>query len=290
MPAAEVDVTAELVRRLLAEQRPDLTEESVTFLAHGWDNELFVVGDSLVGRFPRREAASGLVVNEARWLPGFVDRLPLPIPAPIFLGEPGLGYPWCWVLSPWIEGVPAATVNDLDLDQCARQLGGFLSALHEPAPPGAPANPFRGVPLIERDEVMRHRIESLRTVIDAASALRLWDAALEVDPHTGPPVWLHGDLHPLNLLTKAGRITGVVDFGDLTAGDPATDLSVGWSMLGPSERPAFFARYGKPDESCLVRARAWALAFAVAYLANSADNPVMFSIGEHAYAEVMAEA
>jgi aminoglycoside phosphotransferase (APT) family kinase protein len=289
MPAAEVEVTVELVRQLLVAQRLDLAQEPIRFLAHGWDNELFLIGDSLVGRFPRRKLASGLVENEARWLPTLADKLPLPIPAPSFLGEPGLGYPWRWVLSPWIEGVPAVTVEDLDLEECALQLGDFLKALHRPAPPEAPSNPFRGVPLVERDEVMRQRIETLENVIDGSAALRIWDAALRVEPHREPAVWLHGDLHPLNLLVQDGRLSGVVDFGDLTSGDPATDLAVGWSMLGPSQRRVLFARYGEPDEACLIRARAWALAFAAAYLANSADNPTMYSIGEHTYAEVIAE-
>jgi aminoglycoside phosphotransferase (APT) family kinase protein len=46
-----------------------------------------------------------------------------------------------------------------------------------------------------------------------------------------PPVWVHGDLHPANILVQRGRISGVIDFGDLTAGDPAADLSVGWMLL-----------------------------------------------------------
>ena len=44
-------------------------------------------------------------------------------------------------------------------------------------------------------------------------------------------VWIHGDLHPGNLLVRDGRLSGVLDFGDVTAGDPATDLSVGWMLL-----------------------------------------------------------
>jgi aminoglycoside phosphotransferase (APT) family kinase protein len=39
--------------------------------------------------------------------------------------------------------------------------------------------------------------------------------------YEGPPLWLHGDLHPANLLVSRGRITGVIDFGDITSGDPA---------------------------------------------------------------------
>jgi aminoglycoside phosphotransferase (APT) family kinase protein len=38
---------------------------------------------------------------------------------------------------------------------------------------------------------------------------------------------LHGDLHPANVLTADGTICGVIDFGDLFAGDPACDLPFG---------------------------------------------------------------
>jgi aminoglycoside phosphotransferase (APT) family kinase protein len=39
-------------------------------------------------------------------------------------------------------------------------------------------------------------------------------------------VWLDGDLHPGNMLVIGGRLSGVIDFGDLTSGDPATDLAL----------------------------------------------------------------
>lgn len=55
MPAAEIDVSADLVRRLVSAQQPDLAELPVTELANGWDNALFRLGDELVARLPRRE-------------------------------------------------------------------------------------------------------------------------------------------------------------------------------------------------------------------------------------------
>ena len=54
MPAAEVEITAELVRRLLRAQHPDLAGLPVEPLANGWDNTLFRLGDGLVIRLPRR--------------------------------------------------------------------------------------------------------------------------------------------------------------------------------------------------------------------------------------------
>jgi aminoglycoside phosphotransferase (APT) family kinase protein len=39
----------------------------------------------------------------------------------------------------------------------------------------------------------------------SADLVRVRDAALAAAGYDGPPVWLHGDLHPANLLVNDGR-------------------------------------------------------------------------------------
>ena len=80
MPAAELEITADLVRRLLAAQQPDLAGLPVEPLANGWDNTLFRLGDDLVARLPRRTLGASIVVNEQRWLPLLAPRLPFARP------------------------------------------------------------------------------------------------------------------------------------------------------------------------------------------------------------------
>jgi aminoglycoside phosphotransferase (APT) family kinase protein len=108
MPAAEVEVSADLVRRLLAGQHPDLARLPVEFLANGWDNELYRVGDELVARLPRRALGAQIITSEQLWLPGLAPGLPLPIPYPERTGVPGCGYPYSWSVVPYLPGVPAA--------------------------------------------------------------------------------------------------------------------------------------------------------------------------------------
>jgi hypothetical protein len=150
MPAADVEVSADLVRRLLADQHPDLARLSVEFLANGWDNELYRVGDRLVARLPRRALGAQIIKNEQRWLPGLAPRLPLPIPYPERTGVPACGYPYPWSVVRYLPGVPAAQAGSFDLEAAGAAVGGFLGALHVPAPADAPTNPSRGVPLAER--------------------------------------------------------------------------------------------------------------------------------------------
>jgi aminoglycoside phosphotransferase (APT) family kinase protein len=287
MPSAEVDVDEPLVRRLLADQHPDLADLPLTVVANGWDNVIYRLGDDLAVRLPRRAVAAVLVENEQRWLPELAARLPLPIPVPIRTGQSSDEYPWSWSVVPWFDGGLAAVTPPTDQGRTAAALAGFVVALHVEAPAVAPANPFRGGPLSERDAPVRERTAQLASVVDGPAILALWEEVSAVRPWRHPPVWLHGDLHGANLLVTDGRLSAVIDFGDITAGDPATDLSVSWQLFDAHHRAAFFDRLGT-DTDTRTRARAWALHLSLAYLANSADNPLIASIGRTTLGAVLA--
>ncbi len=279
MPPAEVDVDVDLVRALLAEQHPDLADRPLTELANGWDNVMYRLGPDLTVRVPRRELAATLIEHEQRWLPELAPSLPLPIPAPVRIGRPSADYPWAWSILPWFDGGPAGTDPDLDGPAAATELGRFVAALHRPAPDDAPANPFRGGPLSTRAEGFHQRLDRLDGLVDVGAARQRWDRCAAARPWAGPPLWLHGDLHSHNVVSQWGRLVAVIDFGDITAGDPATDLAVAWSLLDPTDHPAFRLAAdsaGRPvDDDLWLRAEGWALAIGVAVLASSADNPAM---------------
>jgi len=291
MPAAEVDVSADLVRRLLAGQHPDLADQPVEFLANGWDNVMFRIGVELAARLPRRTLGAQILVHEQRWLPLLAPRLPLPIPYPERTGHPAHGYPWPWSIVPYLPGEPAAFAGELDLPLAADAIAEFLGTLHVPAPADAPANPFRGVPLAERAENFAVNLRTLDGQVDREAVLAVWADALAAAAFGGPPAWLHVDLHPANILVRDGRVSGIIDFGDITAGDPAADLSVAWMLL-PAElhaafRDAYHAAGGAPDGALWRRTRGWALNLALAFLAHSADNPVIHGIGDRTLRAVL---
>ncbi len=288
MPVAEVAISAELVRALIAEQRPDLAGLPVVAVANGWDNAIFRLGSEYTVRLPRREVAVPLVEHEQRWLPTLAHGLPLPVPAPLFCGRPSAEFPWPWSICPWMDGVIAEGAV-FDQFVVAAQLGEFLAALHQPASADAPANQFRGIPLRDRDEILRRRLPELSELVDIDLTLAIWESALTTRPWSGPPLWLHGDLHPANLLVHDGRLSGVIDFGDITAGDPATDLSVAWMLFSAEARSIFRAAHGLVDDDTWKRSRGWALALSIAYMSGSADNPLIFEIGKRTWQSVVAD-
>ncbi|MFF5701547.1 aminoglycoside phosphotransferase family protein [Streptomyces sp. NPDC012794] len=237
-----------LLRALLREQHPDLAALEIRPVADGWDNQLWRLGDGLAARVPRTERAPGLLLKERAWLPVLAPHLPLPVPVPLRAGEPSALFPRPWTVAAWVPGDPADRVPISRGHDAAGRLAAFLRALHRPAPDGAPANPGRGVPL--------------GTFPAPATGRRLravWDAAVAAPAWGGPPVWLHGDLHPANVVVSDGTLAGVVDFGELCAGDPATDLAAAWLLLPGASVSRFFAAYGEVDAATVRRARGWAL-------------------------------
>jgi aminoglycoside phosphotransferase (APT) family kinase protein len=291
-PAAEVEIDATLVGRLLAEQHPDLVHLPLELVASGWDSALVRLGDELVVRLPRRAVAAAVVEHEHRWLPELAPSLPLPVPAPVRLGRPGAGYPWAWSVCLWAPGVIAAIDPPSDPLRAAHDLGAFLAALHVPAPPEAPRNPFRGIPLADRAERFEEHLACVAATVDTPAVRSCWAEVVATPPWDHPPVWVHGDLHPANLIVRDGRLAAVIDFGDLTAGDPATDLAVAWMLLPASARPVLRAAAGAAtpvDDATWTRARGWALVLGLACLAGAADEPVITRIGRRTLDAVLAD-
>ena len=268
-PPAEIDVDEGLVRSLLTDQHPDLADLPLEELDSGWDNVLWRLGDGLLVRLPRRAAAAVLAANEQRWLPALAPGLPLIVPVPLRIGQPADRYPWPWTVVPWLDGTPADHTGVSDATDAARRLGRFLRTLHVPAPPDAPYNPFRSVPLAARADMFERRIESVPSELRRRAVRRVWDAACVAPQPLGSPVWVHGDLHPGNVLVCGGTVAAVLDWGDVCAGDAATDLAAGWLLLPTSALATFVAAYGDGDAAAWARARGWAVLFALMQVADT---------------------
>jgi aminoglycoside phosphotransferase (APT) family kinase protein len=84
--------------------------------------------------------------------------------------------------------------------------------------------------------------------------------------------WVHGDLHPGNLLVEDGDLVGVLDFNDLTAGDPSTDLSAAWLLFEDAHVDVLLDAYGPVDGDLVLRARGWAILFSLLFCSIGRDG------------------
>jgi aminoglycoside phosphotransferase (APT) family kinase protein len=263
-PSPEVDLSVAEVDALVRAQHPELVA-SVVRIGAGWDNAVYRLGERFAVRLPRRAVAVPLLRHEQRWLPEIAERMPVAVPAPVAVGEPGLEFPWPWSIVPWFDGAVAASASQAARDGIAGQLATALRALHVSAPEDAPFNPVRGVPLADREAAVASRFDGMPALE------RAWREGLVAPVWPHAPVWVHGDVHPGNIVLGDGGIQALIDFGDMCAGDPACDLAIAWLGFSSAGRAVFrdaLADYGDPH--LWTRARAWAAAM-TAILADADD-------------------
>jgi aminoglycoside phosphotransferase (APT) family kinase protein len=280
-PVSEIEIDTTLVYSLLSDQHPDLAQLPIHLVDTGWDNVMFQLGDRLCVRLPRRTIAAKLIENEQTWLPLLAERLTLPVPKPYRIGLPGNNYPWQWSIVPWLSGV-AADQAEPHANQ-AKIFASFLRSLHIPAPANAPINAGRGVPLSQRQASVEERMQRLQTKTNLITqkVIDTWNTAINA-PIDVAPKWLHGDLHPRNILVENGVITGIIDWGDITSGDIATDLASIWMLFSErNTREQVLAEYANISEATRQRALGWAILFGVMLLDTGLiDHPRHAVMGE----------
>ncbi|MFF2045571.1 aminoglycoside phosphotransferase family protein [Kitasatospora sp. NPDC058170] len=274
------DITADLVRELVAEQFPQWSDLPVSPVEpQGWDNRTFRLGAELAVRLPSAEGYVAAVEKEDRSLPALARFLPLPVPEVVATGRPNGRYPFPWSVRRWLAGDTVAGATELDRTVLARDLGDVLTALREVptehGPAGGRHSYFRGChPSVYGDQV-ETALATLGDTVDAVACEAVWANAL-TSAWPNAPVWFHGDVAPGNLLVTGGRLSAVIDFGTCGVGDPACDLVMAWTYFEGEERQVFRKAAGLSDEVWR-RARGWALWKALATMGGlSGPDPEGF--------------
>jgi aminoglycoside phosphotransferase (APT) family kinase protein len=278
---ADVELPLDRACALIASQFPDLVPVSAELLGQGWDNIALLVNQEFVFRFPRRKLAGTLIEAECLCLPAIHTRVAVPIPMPIFPGQPDGGYPYSFAGYRQIEGVPACrrAWTDVERASFAEPLAIFLRELH-----GIPIDPEMKAPCdtlkradirmrlpkdIERAKRLSRLLASNGFEADAVVAAL---EALDGTPQEFDRVWVHGDFYPCHFLVDPeGGLSGVIDWGDVHLGDRAIDLSIAFTFLPPEARGTFWAAYGSPAEEIQRRARFRALHYGVVLLEYTTD-------------------
>lgn len=279
--AAEHTVSRDLARELIEVQFPELAPVRVESPSEGWDNVAFRVNATWVFRFPRRSIAVDLLRTETAVLPWIAPRVPLPVPVPLFVGEPEGRFPWPFAGYRRLAGRTAcrADLDDDQRKQAAEPLARFLRALHaipaeEVAKAGAGPDTLARMDVETRRGIIAERLDTLRAkgLIDDVGPWREIAEAMPAGLPPGGPALVHGDLYARHILVDdAGVPCGIIDWGDVHLGDPALDLSIAHGFLPPGAREAFRKAYGAIDDDTWRKARFRALFHAVATLLYGAD-------------------
>ncbi len=289
MHADEFEIDLPLMQRLVAKQFPDWADLPLKPVpSAGTDNALYRLGNDMVVRLPRIDWAVENVDKEFKWLPRLAPHLPVSIPSPLAKGTPTAEYPWPWAVYHWLEGSNPIVGQISDPELLTQDLIAFILALHKIDLQDGPVS-NRGVPLEQQDIETRKALKQLDGMIDVQAAAALWEAALRAPKWSKPPVWVHGDLSPGNLLIQNDRLSAVIDFGNLGVGDPACDLIIAWNLLPAHMRHAFRTGLGV-DDATWQRGRGWALSCALIALPYYKDtNPALANNARYVIQEIIEE-
>ena len=231
-----MDIHESIVLNVLDEPVESLVRED-----GGWTHIVLEVNGKWIFRFVRDFACAQLAVEQA-FLPVFKECSPLPIPEIRYSGAGFIGYQK-------IEGVKFS--ESVFRGLCANErttlgasLGDFLSGLHAVSfqHPHLKEAPFGGGDFwCELWPTAAPRLQaSTRQKAEGyfhRALSRIASAAYRT-------VVTHSDLGTSNVLIDAARsrIAGVIDFGDISIGDPATDFAT------------FYRRFGRPFAEDMVDA------------------------------------
>lgn len=297
---ADIEIDAALAKRLVASQFPQFAAAPFEPFGMGWDNAAYLAGGRTVFRLPRRRIAATLMEREIAVLPHLAPHLPLPISSPVFAGAPTPAYPWPFAGYDLIPGTTACgfELSSAVRDALAEPLARFLRAMHgiDPGPlraRGLPPDEIGRLDHAKRIALTRERLPALAAAgIAAAAPLAAWLEAhppLAIDDRLCRVV--HGDLYGRHVvLDGAHRPAGIIDWGDVHAGDPALDIAIAHLMLPRSAHGAFRAAYGPIDERTWEAARYRAIYHAVLEVDYGlrAPDPGMVRLGSVAL-ELLAE-
>lgn len=283
-----VEITTQLVKKLIDAQFPKWRALEVRPVAHGGhDNRTFHLGDEMAVRLPSGPAYVAQVEKEAQWLPFLARHLSLPISSPVAIGVPMDEYPFPWSINRYIAGETTNAHNITDAKGFAMELASFLQELQSIDTTDAPAagehNFFRGASPSVYSSQVEEALQAQRDIWPVEKLSALWARAVATT-WEHPPVWLHGDVAPGNLLVQNGSLCGVIDFGIMGIGDPACDYAMAWTFFDERSRKYLLREL---DTGTIDRARGWALWKAL--ITVNASNALVAEQAKHTLNAIIEE-
>lgn len=264
MHADQVDVSVAVVARLVAEQFPQWGGLQVRpVVTTGTVNVLFRLGDEFVLRFSLRPsldaAMRAALITEQDNARRMAVHVPVAVPEPVALGEPGAGYAGLWAAYRWIPGEPASPHNIGNGLVLAKDLAEFVRAMQAMDTGDRSWDGLsRGGPLSASDDDVRRALGASTGLTDTVGLARAWARCMEAPRPDAGDVWLHADLMPGNLLVRDGRLSAVIDLEAVCVGDPAVDLMPAWNLLPAQARETYRRALGV-DDATWERGRGWAI-------------------------------
>lgn len=254
------NMSKEQLIELIKRDYPSLIRKDYVFIDTGWDNQIIILDNKIVFRFPRNEYVKWVLRKEKELLVLLWNYVTLSIPQYIYISSTYeyVGYEivkWNLFTVEEYNNLSSETQKNIQA-----QLGVFLSQLHS-------------VPLVElaaiwykrgEDSDMSWWISELQT--NFANACGQYFSADEIAqvnqyifdlanfdyPHK---TLTHGDIQGKNIILDPLKhvLSGVIDFSDARIADPALDFDLLWEYGDDFVQGVFDSYTGNKEDGFLWR-------------------------------------
>ena len=239
-------------RSFVAERWPELGVDTFVPFEGGWECFTYLVNGVWVFQFPRLPDSGERLRMQIAVLPEVAREVSSAVPVPVYASTDPVcmgyrliaGRPMSATVDgiwpePWVASSTICTWCRLSSWGCEH-----LGRERSRRSPGRDRFARRArPPLLDADE--RARVEqTITTFLDDDDNFRF------------APCLTHGDIGPEHvLITEAGDLAGVIDWGDLEVGDPVFDLAWVLNAMPAVGERVLGAYGGPPDERFLARSR-----------------------------------
>lgn len=236
---------------------PELQINSVYINEIGQNNDVLIVNDNIVFRFPKYEKGIQKLRIEKQLLERIRPFITLQIPNPSYQGfqdeVPGKVFAGYEMIEgdPFLKNIFTEINDEKQLQTLACTLARFLKELHE-----IPLSTFEGIMQYDTTD-MYSEINSLYSQLKdyvypymreeaKKEVSKSFEMHLNEESHFNfTPSLVHGDFGMTNILYSATKkdISGVLDFGGASIGDPAYDFAGILASYGEEFLQLFKAYY-----------------------------------------------
>ncbi|EWG08348.1 MULTISPECIES: phosphotransferase [Cytobacillus] len=242
--------------KIIKKYLSDLQINSIYFNNQGWDNEIVIINDDIVFRFPKKNDIKEKLIKESALLNTLskevkIKKSSIKVPKYQIIYDENRSLQF--VYYSYLEGFPISEINDKEIiktEKSAQDIGEFLTVLHT-----LDVSNMRKVGL-KRNHEKKYWLNFFKSVQmylykyisekEQEDINNLFYSFLNNSKYSlYEEKVIHGDLTDSNILycKKENRITGIIDFTDSQIGDPAFDFAGFYWDLGPEFTKKIISNY-----------------------------------------------